>query len=38
MGSENEVKEVKNMIQSLFRLAELGAWEGDFNDDVAEVF
>lgn len=38
MGSENEVREVKNMIQSLFRLAELGAWEGDVNDDVAEVF
>lgn len=38
MASENEMAEVKNMIQSLFRLAELTPWDGDVNDEVAEVF
>jgi hypothetical protein len=36
--SDKEVAEVNNMIQSLFRLAELEVWEGEINDEVAAVF
>jgi hypothetical protein len=38
MAAATEGTEVKEMIQSLFRLAELGAWDGDVNDEVAEIF
>ncbi len=38
MASNKENEEVKEMIQSLYRLANLPVWNGEVNERVAEVF
>lgn len=38
MKTEEQKAEVKQMVQGLYRLAQMPVWEGEVNDAVAEVF
>jgi hypothetical protein len=38
MPSDQELKEVREMIQALYRFANVPVWDGDVNEPVAQIF